>query len=65
MACLYTKKISKMDKTTLAIIIYVLGLIFGAFFLDFWDSKTSPKALLGIIWTSLFLITLFYVEKKN
>tara|TARA_B100001996_G_C18475124_1_gene521550 strand:- start:262 stop:426 length:165 start_codon:yes stop_codon:yes gene_type:complete len=54
-----------MDKTTLAIIIYVLGLIFGAFFLDFWDSKTSPKALLGIIWTSLFLITLFYVEKKN
>ena len=54
-----------MNKTTLTIIIYVLGLLFGAIFLDIWDSKTSPKALIGIIWTSLFLITLFYVEKKN
>ena len=54
-----------MDKTTLTMIIYVLGLIFGAFFLDFWNPKTNPRALIGIIWTSLFLITLFYVEKKN
>tara|TARA_Y100001970_G_scaffold220455_1_gene270807 strand:- start:1433 stop:1600 length:168 start_codon:yes stop_codon:yes gene_type:complete len=54
-----------MSKSTIAIIIYILGLIFGAIFLDIWSAKTSPKALLGIIWTAIFLIALFYAEKKE
>tara|TARA_Y100000996_G_scaffold148229_1_gene114128 strand:+ start:29 stop:196 length:168 start_codon:yes stop_codon:yes gene_type:complete len=54
-----------MSKSTIAIIIYILGLIFGAIFLDIWSAQTSPKALLGIIWTAIFLIALFYAEKKE
>ena len=63
----YLKKQIKndMSKTTIAIIIYVLGLIFGALVLDLWSAETSPKALLGMIWTALFLIALYFVEFKN
>ena len=35
-----------MNKSTLVIIIYVIGLIFGALVLDMWSAETSPKALL-------------------
>ena len=54
-----------MSKTTIAIIVYVLGLIFGALVLDLWSAETSPKALLGMIWTALFLIAIYFVEFKN
>ena len=54
-----------MSKTTLIIIIYILGLIFGALFLDIWSAQTSPKALLGIGWTALLLIALFFTEKHE
>ena len=54
-----------MNKSTLVIIIYVIGLIFGALVLDMWSAKTSPKALLGIGWTALLLIGLFFTEKKD
>ena len=54
-----------MNKTNLAIIIYVLGIVFGIFVLDIWSAETSPKALLGIIWTALFAIALYYSEKKE
>ena len=42
------KKANKnnMNKTNIAIVIYVLGLLFGAFVLDIWSAETSPKALL-------------------
>ena len=54
-----------MDKSTIIIIIYIIGLIFGAFVLDIWSANTSPKALIGIGWTALLLIGLFLKEKKN
>ncbi len=54
-----------MNKTTLIIIIYILGLVFGALVLDIWSAETSPKALLGIVWTALFLIGLFFAEKHE
>ena len=54
-----------MNKSTIVIIIYILGLIFGALILDLWSAKTSPKALLGIGWTALLLIGLFLVEKDE
>ena len=54
-----------MSKSTIVIIIYIIGLIFGAFVLDIWSANTSPKALLGIGWTSLLLIGLFFAEKNE
>ena len=54
-----------MNKSTILIIIYIVGLIFGALVLDMWSAETSPKALLGIIWTALFAIALYYSEKKD
>jgi len=64
---LYSKKLTKnrMNKTNIAIVIYLLGLIFGAFVLDIWSAETSPKALLGILWTTLFAISLYYLEFKD
>ena len=54
-----------MNKTNIAIIIYVLGLIFGALVLDIWSAETSPTALLGVLWTAIFAISLYYFEFKN
>ena len=54
-----------MNKTNLAIIIYVVGIIIGMFVLDIWSAETSPKAILGMIWTALFAIALYYAEKKG
>jgi hypothetical protein len=52
-----------MSKSTIAILIYILGLIFGALILDLWSSDTGPKAFIGIIWTTILLVALFYVGK--
>ena len=65
MEYLYSKKILKMSKSTIVVIIYIIGLIFGALVLDMWSAETSPKALLGIGWTALFLIGLFFAEKNE
>ena len=54
-----------MNKTNLAIVIYILGLLFGAFVLDIWSAETSPKAFLGIAWTVIFAISLYYLEFKD
>ena len=59
------KKSLKNDKSTIVIVIYIIGLIFGALVLDMWSAKTSPKALLGIGWTALLLIGLFFTEKNE
>ena len=54
-----------MSRSSIVIIIYIIGLIFGALVLDMWSAETSPKALLGIGWTALFLIGLFFAEKNE
>lgn len=54
-----------MRKSNLIIIIYIIGLIFGAVVLDLWSADTSPKALLGIGWTTLLLVGLFITEKNE
>ena len=54
-----------MNKSTIATIIYVLGILFGALVLNMWSAETGPKALIGMIWTALFLIALYFVEFKN
>ena len=55
-----------MSNSSKVIIIYIIGLVFGALFLDIWDAETSIfKALLGLGWTALLLIGLFFAEKNE
>ena len=54
-----------MNKSILAIIVYVIGLIFAALILELWSAETGPKALIGIIWTVTLLIALFYADKND
>ena len=55
-----------MRKSTIAVIVYAIGLIFGALVLGLWDAETSLiKAGAVLIWTIIFLIALFYAEKSE
>jgi len=55
-----------MKKTTIATIIYVLGILIGAFFLKVWGAETSfIKTISIFIWTIIFLISLFYADKHE
>ena len=55
-----------MNKTTVVSIIYILGIIIGAFFLDTWGAETSfIKTISIFVWTIIFLITLFYFDKNE
>jgi len=55
-----------MSKPTIAILIYILGLIFGALVLDIWGAETSfVKTMSVFVWTIIFLITLFYTDKHE
>ena len=55
-----------MSKTSIVIIIYIMGLIFGAVVLKIWSVDTSIlKGLLGLGWTALLLIGIFFAEKNE
>jgi hypothetical protein len=55
-----------MTKLTLLTIIYTIGVIIGALFLDVWGAETTLIKTMSIfIWTILFLIALFYVDKNE
>ena len=55
-----------MNKTTLVTIIYILGIIIGALFLDLWGADTSfVKTISVFAWTIIFLIALFYFDKNE
>ena len=55
-----------MNKSTIILIIYIAGLVFGALVLDIWGAETSIfKGLLGLAWTALLLIGLFFTEKDE
>ena len=55
-----------MNKTTLATLIYILGVLIGAFFLKVWGAETSfIKTISIFIWTIIFLIALFYADKQE
>ena len=55
-----------MNKTTIATIIYILGVLIGAFFLDVWGAETSfIKTVSIFVWTIIFLIALFYLDKNE
>ncbi|MDC0627264.1 hypothetical protein OAO99_01710 [Candidatus Pelagibacter sp.] len=55
-----------MNKITIATIIYVFGILIGAFFLKVWGAETSfIKTISIFVWTIIFLITLFYADKHE
>ena len=55
-----------MNKTVLATIIYVIGIVFGALVVGIWDADTNLfNAMFALIWTAIFLIVLFYTDKKS
>ena len=55
-----------MNKTIIAIIIYVLGILIGAFFLNVWGAETSfIKTILIFVWTIIFLIALFFTDRHE
>ena len=52
-----------MSKSTITILVYILGILIGALFLDIWGAETSfIKTISVFIWTIIFLITLFYAD---
>ena len=55
-----------MNKITLLTIIYIIGIIIGALFFDVWGAETTfLKTMSVFIWTIIFLIALFYIDKKQ
>ena len=54
-----------MNKSSIAILIYIFGLILGALVLDLWSPDTGPKAFIGILWTAILLIALFYADRDE
>ena len=55
-----------MSKTTLVVIIYIIGVILGAFFLDIWGAETNiKKGLIVLGWTAIFLVALLYSDKNK
>ena len=55
-----------MNKLTLLTTIYIVGIIIGALFFDVWGAETTfLKTMSVFIWTIIFLIALFYIDKKQ
>ena len=55
-----------MNKTIIISVIYIIGVLIGAFFLDIWGAETSfVKTVSVFVWTIIFLITLFYFDKNE
>ena len=58
--------IMKISKTSLVVIIYIIGVILGAFFLDIWGAETSmKKGFIALGWTALFLVGIFFVDRDK
>ena len=55
-----------MNKITSVTLIYILGVLIGAFFFKVWGAETSfIKTISIFIWTIIFLIALFYFDKNE
>ena len=56
----------KISKTSLVVIIYIIGVVLGAFFLDIWGAETSmKKGFIALGWTALFLVGIFFVDRDK
>ena len=66
MEFLYLKRKQSMRQSSIAIIIYIIGVVIGALFLDIWGTETSvKKGLIALGWTALLMIALFYADKND
>ena len=55
-----------MSQSNIAIIIYVIGVLIGAIFMDIWGAETNiKKGLIALGWTALLLIALFYADREE
>ena len=55
-----------MNKTIIVTVIFIFGIMIGAFFLDVWGAETSfVKTISVFAWTIIFIITLFYFDKNE
>ena len=55
-----------MRKVKIISIIYAIGIIIGALFLDVWGAETTPQKSMSIFaWTIIFLISLFFADKNQ
>ena len=55
-----------MRQSSIAIIIYIIGIVIGALFLDIWGAETNiKKGLIALGWTALLMIALFYADKNQ
>ena len=55
-----------MNKLTILTICYIIGVIIGALFFDVWGAETTfVKTMSIFLWTIIFLIALFYVDKNE
>ncbi|MDC1032917.1 hypothetical protein OAQ48_02005 [Candidatus Pelagibacter sp.] len=55
-----------MSKVKIFSLIYAIGIIIGALFLDVWGAETTLQKSMSIfVWTIIFLITLFFADKNE
>ncbi|MDA9650826.1 hypothetical protein N9T21_03140 [Candidatus Pelagibacter sp.] len=55
-----------MDKLNLLTVIYIIGIIIAAFFFDVWGAETTFfKTMSVFVWTIIFLIALFFIDKNQ
>ena len=55
-----------MNKVIIISIIYAIGILIGAFFLEVWAAETSFIKTIGVfIWTIIYLIALFFADKNE
>ena len=55
-----------MSKVKIISIIYAIGIVIGALFLDIWGAETTPLKTMSVFaWTVIFIITLFFVDKNE
>ena len=55
-----------MSKVVILSIIYGIGIIIGALFLDVWGAETTLlKTMSVFIWTIIFIIVLFFIDKSR
>ena len=55
-----------MNKLTILTVSYIIGVMIGALFLDVWGAETTfIKTMSIFLWTIIFLIALFYIDKNE
>ena len=55
-----------MSKVKLISIIYAIGIVIGALFLDIWGAETTLLKTMSVFaWTVIFIIALFFADKNE